>query len=458
MHEGLPVSERRLLIGIGDLVAVNLSIVLALRVWAYVGMESFDITFVLEQAHWFPILSVLWVFLASANNFYDLALTAKWQQSQERLLEIELQLLLAYLLIFFLSPRYALPRLFILYYAIASYLLIAGWRMTRPFLIGWVPSRRRVLVIGGGWSAESIVKAIETYAPDDYEIVGVVEERTFRNDRQNPRRTLLEKAKETHASEIVLATSENLDGVLFQEIMDCYEQGLPITPMPILYERLTGRIPVESVRGHWNVVLPLQGRSPFDPYPVLKRLIDLLFCGIGLLVLALLLPILVPIMIIDSPGPILFTQERLGKGGRVFNVIKLRTMVPNAEQISGPIWSVKGDDRVTRVGRVLRKLRIDEMPQFWNILRGEMSMVGPRPERPFFVETLQEEIPFYRTRLTVQPGLTGWAQVHYGYGSSVRDALVKLQYDLYYIRHRSIVLDLMIIVRTFGTVAKLMGR
>jgi lipopolysaccharide/colanic/teichoic acid biosynthesis glycosyltransferase len=171
----------------------------------------------------------------------------------------------------------------------------------------------------------------------------------------------------------------------------------------------------------------------------------------------LIFPCLALLIVIDSPGPVFYKQERVGKAGRTFTFMKLRSMIPDAEAQSGPLWAVHADPRVTRVGRLLRKSRLDELPQLVNVLRGEMSLVGPRPERPAFVEQLQQEIPFYRARLTVLPGLTGWAQVNYGYGSTVEDALIKLQYDLYYIRHRSLLLDGLILLRTVGKIVRLQG-
>ncbi|NLE52681.1 MAG: polyprenyl glycosylphosphotransferase, partial [Chloroflexi bacterium] len=189
----------------------------------------------------------------------------------------------------------------------------------------------------------------------------------------------------------------------------------------------------------------------------LKRAVDLLLAIVGLAIFAALLPLIVVSMKLDSPGPIFFRQQRVGKSGRLFWVVKLRSMIPDAERETGPRWASDDDPRVTRVGRLLRKTRLDEMPQLYNVLRGEMSIIGPRPERPEFVEALSQTIPFYRTRHVVKPGITGWAQVRYHYGSSEEDALIKLQYDLYYIRHRSLALDVLIILRTAGKMLSFQG-
>jgi exopolysaccharide biosynthesis polyprenyl glycosylphosphotransferase len=462
----LPISERRLLLVIGDLVAVNLAVFFSLWIWAVVGKIVFSWVFVFTQSYWFVLLSLLWLVLASTNNFYDLALTARWARGQMRLLRIEVQLLFVYLLIFFLSPRDALPRLFILYYAFGSYILIALWRLYRPFLIGWFPQRQRVLIVGTGWPARTIIETINQYVPDDYEVVGIVEEKIYSSpddivvdvDVIGPAEDLVEIVKRLRVVEVILATTnDRIDGVLFQSIMDCYEMGIPIRSMPILYEQITNCVPVEHVGGQWNIVLPLEGRSPFDPYPILKRLMDITISLSGLICFGLFLPLIAAMIKIDSPGPIFYWQDRVGKAGRIFKIIKLRSMVSDAESQVGPIWAVSGDSRVTRVGRFLRKSRLDEVPQLLNVLRGEMSMIGPRPERPYFVRRLEVAIPFYRTRLAVPPGLTGWAQINYGYGSTEHDALIKLQYDLYYLRHRSILLDGLILLRTIGKVIRLQG-
>jgi lipopolysaccharide/colanic/teichoic acid biosynthesis glycosyltransferase len=183
----------------------------------------------------------------------------------------------------------------------------------------------------------------------------------------------------------------------------------------------------------------------------------LLIAGVGLLVFGLILPILALIIKLDSPGPVFYRQPRSGRAGRPFQVLKLRSMRMDAERDGQARWALPNDKRVTRVGRFLRSSRLDEAPQLLNVLKGEMSFIGPRPERPEFIAQLQQEIPFYRTRLVVRPGLTGWAQVNYRYASSVEDALVKLQYDLYYVKHQSVYLDLVILLKTIGVVLTMRG-
>jgi exopolysaccharide biosynthesis polyprenyl glycosylphosphotransferase len=259
-------------------------------------------------------------------------------------------------------------------------------------------------------------------------------------------------------TEIVVTSTRELAGDIFQGVMDAYERGIVITPMPILYERVTERVPVEHVGDNWAVVLPISGISVFNPYPILKRLADIVMALIGLLLFGLILPFIAFAIVLDSRGNIFYTQDRTGLNGRRFKIVKLRTMIPDAESKTGAVFAQKDDSRVTRVGRFMRKTRLDELPQLWNVLKGDMSMIGPRPERPEHIKRLQEKIPFYRTRHIIRPGLTGWAQVRYRYGANDEDSMIKLQYDLYYIRHQSLLLDLNIIVRTVRRILSMSGQ
>jgi exopolysaccharide biosynthesis polyprenyl glycosylphosphotransferase len=222
--------------------------------------------------------------------------------------------------------------------------------------------------------------------------------------------------------------------------------------MPALYEQLTRRVPVEHIDQGW-ILDALSGSESLSYMGSLaKRMFDLILATLGAIALGLVLPAVALAVALDDRGPLFYTQVRSGLGGKSFRVIKFRTMCVDAERDGRARWAKKGDDRITRVGRFLRKVRLDELPQVINALRGEMSIVGPRPERPEFIVDLERQIPFYRTRLVVKPGLTGWAQIHYEYGNSIEDALIKLQYDLYYIRHRTIWLDLYVILRTIRVV------
>jgi exopolysaccharide biosynthesis polyprenyl glycosylphosphotransferase len=458
----LRISERRLLLMAGDALAVVISVLIALRVWALVAKQPFTLEFVLPQSYWFFILVVLWLLLAAANDFYDLRVAASRIASIQRLLLITLQLLVVYLLVFFFSPREALPRLFVLYYGVASFVLIGLWRLTNPALLGWAAEARRVLIVGTDWAAETIIDAIGQQIDKPYEIKGIIGEVDVVGHTLcgipiiGSGADILNFVFRDHITELIVTSTRELSGEMFQGVMDAYERGVTIVPMPILYERLTGRVPVEHVNNNWAVVLPIGG-STLNAYPLLKRLIDIVLSLVGLLVLLLLLPFLALAIHLDSRGSAFYSQVRVGLNGRPFRVHKFRTMVQDAEAKTGAVFSYKGDPRVTRVGRFMRKTRLDELPQLWNVLRGDMSLVGPRPERPEHVARLQQKIPFYRTRHVVRPGVTGWAQVRYDYGENDEDAMIKLQYDLYYIRHLSLALDLTIMIRTAGKMVRMSG-
>jgi lipopolysaccharide/colanic/teichoic acid biosynthesis glycosyltransferase len=213
---------------------------------------------------------------------------------------------------------------------------------------------------------------------------------------------------------------------------------------------------VEHIGEHWAASIPLDHPGNKALRRITKRLFDLFWAGLGVVFLLLLFPLVALMIYLDSPGPFLYRQERLGRNGKLFRVYKFRSMVTDAEK-NGAVWAEEDDPRITPVGKILRKTHFDEFPQFFNILMGDMSVVGPRPERPEFVETLTEKIPFYRVRLAVKPGMAGWGLIHQGYGSSIEDALKKLEYDLYYIKHQSLGLDFQILLRTFWDALTMRG-
>ncbi|HLA43985.1 MAG TPA: sugar transferase, partial [Aggregatilineales bacterium] len=359
----LQISERRLLLMLGDATANLIAVLIALRVWAWVGSRAYDTEFILSNSWWFFLLESLWFMFASAYDFYDLQVTSKPFRSASALMQITLQMVIVYLVIFFLSPRDALPRLFILYYGVASFILISLWRMWRPFLIGWTSQPRRVLVVGSGWAARAIIEVIAEESGNEYVVAGVVTDPSTHSEVDDTVTVLREGellpqvTEAMGASEIVLAYgSSQMPGIIFQGVMDAYEQGFAITAMPILYEQITGRVPIEHVGEHnWNVVLPVTSSNLFNPYPVLKRTMDIVLALIGSVLFVALLPFIMLAMMLDSPGTVFFRQERIGQGGRIFNIIKLRTMIPDAEKVTGPQWSSANDPRITRTGRFLRK-------------------------------------------------------------------------------------------------------
>lgn len=315
--------------------------------------------------------------------------------------------------------------------------------------------RRRILVVGVGDHAaeiESLQKASRFQA---YECIGFVqvqgEEPKVDSDKIFPSpNSMLELAVRNNIDEIVVAPQDRRGHVPMTALLECRVNGIGVSDFVTFCERETGRINLDAVHPSWFVY------SESIPGSKVQRSIKRLFDVIASLsFLIVSLPIFVATAIairFDSPGPVFYTQERMGHRGRSFRIIKFRSMRIDAENDGVPKWAQTNDPRITAVGAVIRKLRIDEMPQVINVLKGEMSFVGPRPERPYFINQLAESIPFYTNRHVVKPGITGWAQLNYSYGASQEDARRKLEYELYYIKHYSLLLDIMIILQTLRVV------
>jgi sugar transferase (PEP-CTERM system associated) len=244
---------------------------------------------------------------------------------------------------------------------------------------------------------------------------------------------------------VIVSLSDRRGRMPIRELLQAKMSGVRVEDAATTYERLTGKILIDEIKPSWLIFS--DGFRASRTTRALKRVVDLLLAAVGLALASPLVLLTALAVRLESPGPVLYRQDRVGENGRVFTLYKFRSMRADAEQ-GTPVWAKDNDDRVTRVGRFIRLTRLDELPQLWNVLRGDMSFVGPRPERPFFVEQLAAVIPFYMERHAVKPGVTGWAQVKYQYGSSVEDAMEKLRYDLYYIKHLSIVFDLTIVVDT----------
>ena len=269
---------------------------------------------------------------------------------------------------------------------------------------------------------------------------------------------LLEIINEKGITEIVIAITGEVQGDTFQVLLDAQEKGVDIIPMPTLYEELMGRVPVNHLESEWLIRSFLNDAQVGGFYELAKRLLDILVAVAGLCAFILLLPFTAIIILLDSGAPIFYKQIRSGRAGRVYSITKFRTMRKDAEKDGVVQVTHENDERITRVGNFLRRTHIDELPQFWNVLSGEMSIVGPRAERPELIIEYQKQIPLYRARLLVKPGITGWAQVNYGYSATIAQTVVKLEYDLYYIKHRSLLMDILIILRTMTQVIGFRGR
>jgi sugar transferase (PEP-CTERM system associated) len=315
----------------------------------------------------------------------------------------------------------------------------------------------RILIVGTGREAMGVKKVLSSLPFDDVQVVGFYLLGTERaqvmvGDSVVQEGLSIDAAtRALGVNEIVVAVREQRGGVLpLRQLVDCRLRGIRITCLPSFYERVCGEIPIDSLKAGW--LMYSDGFRQGMARRMVKRSFDFV-AALALLTVALPIMVVTGIAIaMESSGPILLRQERVGVGGRTFRLLKFRSMRKDAEKDGVPQWASSHDSRITRVGHFIRRSRVDELPQIFNVLKGEMSFVGPRPERPFFMSQLIEEIPFYGARHSIKPGLTGWAQVRYSYGSSKEDAMRKLQFDLYYVKNHTLFLDLLILIGTVRVV------
>ncbi|WP_136514423.1 TIGR03013 family XrtA/PEP-CTERM system glycosyltransferase [Geomonas edaphica] len=367
--------------------------------------------------------------------------------------------------VYYLAPELMLGR-GVLFIALGFFVALQfSWYALSGIGARKVPFAQRVLILGTGDLACQL-GGLLTSQSGSFTLAGYLEvdaahrpEQTvhepelFRSQIIPARDDLLQTAREHKASVIVVALAERRGVLPLQEMMRCKLNGIEILDAPTFYEMVQGKLLLEEMTPSW--IIFSTGFHHTGLINVYKRFIDVLLSVTGLLLSAPLLPFIALAVKLDSPGPLFFRQERVGLGEKSFTLYKFRSMRQDAER-DGAVWAEKNDARVTRVGAFLRNSRIDEIPQLINVLRGEMSFIGPRPERPEFVEKLRQEIYYYSKRHTIKPGLTGWAQVRYPYGATVQDAIEKLRYDLYYIKNLSVLLDTRIIFETVKVV--LFGR
>jgi exopolysaccharide biosynthesis polyprenyl glycosylphosphotransferase len=461
-------SERKLLLSLADILLIATGIIGSVWYWTYRDDQPFSWEFG-DNSLWIVAMSLGWLIWMFINDLYDLRIAVQLKQTIQRIGLGAIVAVIIYLVNYFVStPSPLSGAAFSLRFApalaiVAISVLLSIWRTIYTIFFGAGHASQRALIIGAGVTGMILAEAFQRYPhyqaigfiDDDLELQGkVYQEVKVLGDRQQ----LQTEVDRLGINEIVLAISKPIDDELLQILSDLHERGLAITPMPVLYEKLTGKIAVEHIGSQWYSALPFS-KNPFETFNrVGKRCLDLV-CGLIIGVIFLfVLPFVAIAIKLDSPGAIFYKQERVGLHGTPFTVYKFRSMVQNAERNGKAQWAVKGDARITTVGNFIRKTRLDELPQVLNVLRGDMSMVGPRPERYQFIQELQQQIPFYRTRLAAKPGLTGWAQINYGYGSTTQDALIKLQYDLYYLKHWSPWLDIKILLRTFSVVLKMQGQ
>ena len=470
-------NEHRALLLLGDLIASVLAAFLAYYAWQQyfifelvqsgVNPERAEVLVKIQGLHlpfWFYLLPLGWLLLMV--ELYEPHTAASWRKTLRGISIAAFLGIVVYSLIFIFNREpTSLPRIAVGAFILLASLLTLIWRAVYIRLYRSTGLQRRVLVLGAGKAGTTLAQVYKLLTPPPFNLVGFIDDDPKKVRRSfdgfpviGTSKQLIQLVDDYHISDLVMAINGEVSGTTFQAILDVQEAGVEVTRMPILYEEIALRVPIHHLESDWLIRSFVDQLRVSVIYELLKRLMDMLGGLAGLLIFAIIYPFAAIATLIDSGLPIFYSQDRLGKGGHVFKIYKFRTMKQNAEADGEAKLAEENDPRVTRVGNFLRRTRLDELPQFWNVLHGEMSLVGPRAERPELVAEFQKQIPFYRARLLVKPGLTGWAQINYGYVATVTETGVKLEYDLYYIKHRSLAMDFNVILRTVGTVLSRKGR
>lgn len=467
-------SEQRSILMVGDLIASLTAMGAAIYFWyqysLYRLIESglsparAERLITIQVPLWFYLLPLVWLLLMVES--YDPHSAGSWRKTLRGIAVAPIVGLLAYSLLFTinLDPN-SLPRIAVGAFLVIASILTLGWRAIYIRLYTSSGLMRRVLIVGAGKAGCSLADIYRKLNPPPFLLLGFIDDDLIKKGKSfygfavlGTSEHLLDIVEDYRVSDIVVAINGEIKGETFQTILDTQERGVEVSRMPILYEELTQRVPIEHLESDWVIRSFVDQVRVSGTYELSKRLMDILGGALGTLVFALIFPFVSLAILLESGYPIFYSQKRLGKGASTFQIYKFRTMKQDAESDGEVKTALENDPRVTRVGNFLRRTRLDETPQFMSVLRGEISLVGPRAERPELVADFQKKIPFYRARLLVKPGLTGWAQINYGYVATVKETVVKLEYDLYYIKHRTFSMDFNIVLRTIGTVLRRTGR
>lgn len=457
-HFSLKIKKGLLLLG--DLAIFYLSLFLAL-LFRHGG--NFNLTIFKEHLPTYTLIYAVWLVVFYINNLYDLRLAKNDIKFYSLLLKNLIANTILAVAFFYFMPGISIAPKTVLFLDLGILaILLAVWRQIFNFFIKTSVILSNTLIIGSNEAALKLMREVLSKPQIGYRLVGIVISQALQEDVPNniqifsAEEDLKSIVLKNKIGTIITAVDHHQYPRLVEQLCHCLSFGIEFFDLPTFYEEVTNKIPINTIGQIWFLENFKEKEKII--YESVKRIIDfVLTIALGLIALPLI-PFIVILVKLDNAGPILFKQVRTGKNGKEFLAMKFRSMKVGAEQ-NGPQWAEKNDPRVTRVGKWLRKLRIDEIPQLINVLRGEMTFIGPRPERPEFIKLLEEKIPFYKERLLVKPGLTGWAQVMGpAYGGSVSETIEKLQLDLFYIKNRSFVLDLSIILKTINIVLKGGGR
>jgi sugar transferase (PEP-CTERM system associated) len=369
---------------------------------------------------------------------------------------------IALAIIYFLWPEMIIGRWIFFVSLIFLLLFLVSWRLLYSLVIRKKVFAEKAIILGSDGLATDILHAIDDRKDLSYDISSVIAHDRSQDTKDRFKGisvhrgfdNICDLVEAENARYVIVALDEKRGILPYDELLECKVRGINIIDGESFYERITGKLLVEKINPSWLIFSDGFVKSRISR--TLKRLVELVLSSLMLILLSPLMLLVLVAIKLDSGGPILFSQDRVGEYGKIFTLYKFRSMRADAEKESGPVWASEDDPRITRVGKIIRKLRIDELPQLWNVFKGDMSFVGPRPERPVFVEKLKKTIPYYNERFCVKPGVTGWAQINYRYGASEEDTLQKLKYDLYYVKNMSFLMDLTVVFHTARIV--LLGR
>jgi len=391
----------------------------------------------------FSFISLFWLLFLFLLDFYEIPPLKKVFDFFKNLLIFVFLAGAFGVTYFYLRPQSIItPKTILILDLVIFSVFLCGWRYIFSRILKLQNFREKIVMVGSQSEIKNL--PLNLLEQSGYEMVA-----SFDSDSSLEISKLKEIIKKEKVSSVVFALNSQRNEDLVKQIFSNLPLRLNFISFPSFYESITKKVPLKAIDEFW--FLENLSRSEKRIEEILKRGFDVFFSVIGLLVTVIFFPFIALAIKIDSPGSIFYTQKRVGKDGKVFTLYKFRTMKASAEK-EGPQWAAPNDPRITSVGKILRPIYLDELPQFFNIFKGDISFVGPRPERPEFVAQLKKEIPYYEIRHLVKPGFTGWAQINYHYGASVEEAKEKLKYELYYIKNRSFFLDLSIVLKTIGII------
>ncbi len=446
---------RNILFFIFECLVIFCSIFLSAMILAKTNSLLFDLILFLKIL----LITIICQACLYYNDLYDFEIAISIPEAVIRLLQALGITSIALAVIYYFFPITMIEQKVFILSVIFLLVFIIGWRIVYIWILNKGFFNEKIIILGSTDLSFDIIEKIQNSIDCGYEVALLIKDSNNDDIKEKLLKDIpISEKKENFCSialniaakKVVVALTEKRGSFPTQELLECRTQGIEVLEGSSFYEMLTGKLLVTKINPSWLIFSEGFHKSKFKTF--LKRMEDIIISSIMLILLSPLLLLTAILIKLDSKGPVFFAQDRVGQNQKEYMMHKFRSMVKDAEKKTGPVWAQENDQRVTRVGKVIRKFRIDELPQLWDVLLGRMSLVGPRPERKHFTDELGKKIPFYNERFKVKPGITGWAQISYDYGATIEDAIEKLNYDLFYIKNLSITMDLVIILRTVKTV------